>query len=148
MELDEEDFADAARLAWRRDASFRRDTGFRSALYNHLQGCLAELAVARDLGLDIDEELYASEDGDGGYDFEVNGITIDVKSTSYDPPWLMVSEGRASADLFLSTHVDAGTVTLVGAAWAEEVRAAPTTANCHKLEADRLHDWPELGGPA
>ena len=46
----------------------------------HIIGAYGEYAVALDLGLDIDRDLYYK--GDGGIDFEFKGKTIDVKTTS------------------------------------------------------------------
>lgn len=50
----------------------------------HIPGALAELAVAKYRGWDIDRNFYGKR-GDDGVDFVVNGSKIDVKAAQYSP---------------------------------------------------------------
>lgn len=75
---------------------------------NHRCGVFGEFAAARFFGLsadDVDTQVY--EYGDPGYDFEVRGYRIDVKTTKqyYSRPSLMVdAEKELVADFYMLVH--------------------------------------------
>lgn len=143
VEVTQDQFVRAARLAWLRDESFRRDTKFSSSLFRHFQGCIAEIVAAELYKAQVDDEIY--EYGDGGFDFKVNDLKIDVKCTSYSDPELWVSKKKPlRADIYMCTHIESTTLTLVGAAWKQEVMAeGRTNLECYVLTRDQLRPIPQ-----
>jgi len=61
-------------------------------------GILGELYFAQLHNLEIDEELRA--DGDKGVDFNIGGVTIDVK-TARSPFNLLVEEGKVRSNIYV-----------------------------------------------
>lgn len=59
----------------------------KSRKHSHFVGLLGELAFGKWSHQDIDIRLFEVV-GDGGVDFCIDGVTIDVKTASYDPPIL------------------------------------------------------------
>lgn len=136
IHLDNNACSIAQHLAETRSDSFAHDsyesTAFGKSSYEvHLLGAKTEVAVSLHYNLlvDMKERLEGDE-----YDFEVsyNGqpATLDVKATTYRPPWMQVRESKTNSDYYLATHIDnpdSTTARLIGFASREQV-----------LDADRI----------
>ena len=58
----------------------------------HYHGILGEMAYAKQYNVEID--LSVSVDGDGGFDLTILGMTVDVKTSNYNPPILKLNSIR------------------------------------------------------
>ena len=98
------------------------------SIENHIRGIMGEFAVAKFFGVPekVDDEIY--EYGDAGYDLQIDGKTIDVKTV--DPrannPGLMIDSTRnIVADYYvLVQELNANTYRLIGYAPAPVVENA------------------------
>jgi hypothetical protein len=95
---------------------------------DHIRGILGEYAVAKFFGKPkkVDEEIY--EYGDPGYDLQINGQTIDVKTVSprANNPGLMVDvRENIEADYYiLVQELNANTYRIIGYAPGSIVKEA------------------------
>jgi hypothetical protein len=105
-----------------------RARGGPGSIENHIRGIMGEFAVAKFFGVPekVDDEIY--EHGDPGYDLQIDGKTIDVKTV--DPrannPGLMVDATRnIEADYYvLVQELNANTYRIIGYAPAPVVKNA------------------------
>jgi hypothetical protein len=114
-------------------------------------GAAGELAARRFLGLP--EGLH--DQFDGGVDFVWRGYLVDVKTTKLTPKlnhrflqWREDKELKADIVLFAAVDLQPKKATVVGWAWADEVREAPINLErdfpCHEIPATELHNAWEL----
>lgn len=123
----------ADRLAKKRCDSFSHDT-YESTAYGkssyevHLIGAKSEIAFSLKYGLlvDLKERLEGdSFDFLGVYDGKP--ASIDVKCSTYRPPWVQVRESKTESDYYVGTYIedtDAAEVQLLG--WASRDRLMDT----------------------
>lgn len=117
----------AERIAKDRATNFEHDD-YESTTYNgdshavHLRGAKSEVAVAKYYNLGLDETIRPKGDTT---DFAIrcNGkdASLDVKSTTYLPPWLWVREHKTNSDYYIATYLEnehADEVWIVG--WATQ----------------------------
>jgi len=122
----------ARTLAKKRAHSFSHDdyeaTAFgKGSLDVHLIGAKAEVAVAWYYGIPADTERRLEGDE---HDFEIRYLgrraSLDVKATTYEPPWLQVRESKSESDYYLACFLDTAAssrVNLVGWASRSDVLA-------------------------
>lgn len=109
----------------------KRDNS-RSERQIHLDGLKAEAALAEAYDeAELDEEIYHGS-GDGGVDtkLRLDGklVSVDVKCTSHEPPWIKVEAGAVESkteaercDAYVAAVVDGKTVEFYGWLPSEEV---------------------------
>jgi len=129
-ELNDGELAAAKHVAEIRADSFAHDnygeTAFRESSYAvHLIGAKAEVAVSSYYGIPIDDEQrLAGDEHDFEIEYRGERATLDVKTTTYRPPWLQVRESKTGSDYYLACYLDdldARTVHFVGFASRETV---------------------------
>lgn len=91
-----------------------------------VQGIKAEYALAvcyDESGVDRTVSELSDDGVDGHVDVEGERLVIDVKSSSYAPPWIMVKRGYSheEAGAFVASHVEDDTVTFWGFEYAEDM---------------------------
>lgn len=103
-----------------------RARGGPGSIENHIRGILGEFAVAKffDVPGKVDNEIY--EYGDPGYDLQINGNTIDVKTVGprANNPGLMIDATQEiKADYYvLVQELNANTYRIIGYAPGPVVR--------------------------
>ncbi len=118
----------------------------------HIRGLKGEIGFANQY--DLDPDLSARPDGDGGVDFRVNWITddatVDVKTTTFTDPVLLVREAsKLRADHYVLVQLAHGIdVHLIGWADRETVANAPVTdmtghTTNYILKPDELRALPD-----
>jgi len=112
VELSPKQLEQAAAIATRRNKSYTDIDGGvvfgdRDSLRSHEIGILGEMAVAQFYHTDFDEETYAF--GDDGFDVELWGQKVDVKSTATTkltlPQLLVRADKGLDADVYIRAHV-------------------------------------------
>jgi len=161
VELDETECAYAYYLMQQRADTFDHDD-YEATTYNgdsksvHLRGAKAEIAVAKHYGLNVDETVRTTGDSTD-FKAKVNGVpgTIDVKSTTYKPPWLWVRSHKTNSDYYIATYLEndqASKVWVVGWATNDDVLKAdyiqsPVKGERHmnyRLKEHELQDLPPV----
>lgn len=105
-----------------------RAKGVPGTIENHIRGILGEFAVAKFFGVPekLDDEIY--EHGDSGFDLQIDGKTIDVKTVDSraNNPGLMIDARRQiKADYYVLTQeLNASTFRIIGYAPASVVKNA------------------------
>lgn len=88
--LDDDDLEWARELAEKRNLSYEEIDGGTNFAHDsedtHLIGVLGEIAAAKFYNSEIDEKAYWA--GDDGSDMIINGVDIDVKTRTHNPPIL------------------------------------------------------------
>ena len=117
----------------------------------HSIGVMGEKLVCEKLGLPFD--LRDRPSGDKGHDIKVGGITVDVKTDSYEGENLemKVERGKVRSDAYILVHYDIKTAKLriVGWEYGICIKRRPTksygyvTMN-HFIPAQELRPWIEL----
>ena len=99
--------------------------------YAHTIGLIGELAIAKHLGMKVDDRIFQNK-GDGGLDFDIPGLgKTQVKTTTYGEKPLLraeVKKDKSSIDAYLLVYVnkkDYKEVYLIGWAKREDVIKAP-----------------------
>lgn len=106
----------------------KRAVGGPGSIKDHIRGIMGEYAVAKFFGVPekIDDEIY--ENGDPGYDLQIDSKTIDVKTVGprANNPGLMVDARRnVEADYYvLVQELNANTYHIIGYAPATVVENA------------------------
>lgn len=118
------------RLAQKRHNSFSHDT-FESTAYGkssydvHLIGAKAEVAFSLRYGLLVDlKERLEGDDFDFVANYEGRETSIDVKCSTYRPPWVQVRESKTTSDFYVGAYLEgaeAKTVELLGWASRDEL---------------------------
>lgn len=121
------DEAEAARITAERAAKKRASATHRPMKPGYeLIGVMGELALGQFLGLPVGA-VPLVDGGDGGVDFEVAGLTIDVKCSD-SAGYLLVDEGKVRSKVYALAHwhpLRRGPVLLYGWEWGHLVAAAP-----------------------
>lgn len=133
IEIDDTITSMAHRIAEKRHDSFDHD-GYKTdslprvSYDRHFIGGLTEVAVSDYYNILVDMEVRRTGDK---HDFEIkyNGesATLDIKATTYRPPWLQVKEWKTDSDYYIATYlsgIDADSVELIGWASREQVLSA------------------------
>lgn len=102
-------WGDLERIAAQRDAqkqNYKSTKNWSAGNSTHFLGLVAEAAFSVYSGMDFDESLNA--EGDPGYDFIVDGKTIDVKGTQYfnDPHLKQYPNPKTWADYYVLVGID------------------------------------------
>lgn len=131
----------------------RRAKGSHGTIQNHERGILGEFAAADFFGVPnrVDTQVY--EFGDPGYDFEIGGWRVDVKTANprWQRPSLMVdAKKELTADFYVLVHQLAQQCyRVIGYASAAMVARAPTrqiglhpAKEVRMVEQDRLIPLP------
>lgn len=134
IQLDSTLLSIARRLAEKRHDSFKHDN-YEDSCYSdknsyevHLLGAKSEVAVSVKYGLLVDmKQRLEGDDFDFQAKYEDRMIDIDVKATTYKPPWLQVPKKKVRTDYFFATYlssIEATEVELIGWASREQVEDA------------------------
>lgn len=159
FELDDTAIKMAHRLAQKRYNSFNHDT-FESTAYGkssyevHLIGAKAEVAFSLRYGLLVDlKERLEGDDFDFIAEYEGTHASIDVKCSTYRPPWVQVRESKTTSDFYVGAFLEgagATEVELLGWASRDELMEtgdlikSPAGAKHrnYRLWQDELHPLP------
>lgn len=132
----------------RRDLHKGHASSRRLAPGYELTGLSGEKALADFTGGEVDTQPRPG--GDGGVDAHIAlWFTADVKTSKLGID-MLVEEGEVKADLYIAGHDQAGKTTLIGWAWARQVRAVPPRDVCgrgvisHQILREDLRPMSEL----
>jgi len=161
VKIDEAGQSLAHRLATKRHNSFSHDdfedTAFGKSSFDvHLIGAKSEIAVSYyyDLLVDMKERLEGDEH-DFVIEYDGEPATLDVKCTTYRPPWMQVRETKTGSDYYIATYMDgpeSNSVELVG--WSDRPTLiegdriqSPAGGNHlnYRLWKDEMEEIPEPG---
>ena len=128
------------------------DSWGKSPLDRNIMGVLGEMAFAIHYDLHLDPTQYHTSDD--GYDFEAihNGepMTIDVKTTRYDPQYLQIKKKELTADYYVLIQLRSDEEAILhGGATAESVASAPVKESPkyghenYVIPVDKLADLPD-----
>ena len=159
VQLMERDRQIAKKLIEDRLKSFRKNrdwdiekNSYGVSAYDRQYTCLmGELAFAEYADLTIDSNEYRWTDGGSDFQVKYNGTTstIDVKTANKEPYALFVKDkNNISADYYVQGYLDNLTVTFVGMATGETVRAqelvdTPYDHQNHEVPIAELQPIPE-----
>lgn len=117
VKLTPEEVQDAEQLAIDREKDklkYKKQTKWKRVGESHRIGAIGEKAVSKILGVDVNREINPT--GDAGFDFVVDGETYEVKTTTYNPPYLRFNRMKDfNTDWAVLCHyIDAETINVVG----------------------------------
>lgn len=146
-------WADLELIAKRRDEqkkNYSSTKNWSNGNSTHFLGVVAECAFSIYSGLDFDENLNVL--GDPGYDFVINGKTIDVKGTQYfhDPHLKQYPNPKTWVDIYVLVGIDIAQkrAKIFGWATKEEMQGATLKDYGYGpqrvIECSKLHKIEEL----
>lgn len=75
----------------------------KNVIATQVEGAIAEMMVSNIYGGDVDRGIY--KEGDDGVDLVIDGVDVDVKSSTRDRPDLLVKSHKANSEIYILVHL-------------------------------------------